>query len=124
MSFAIPFTIIDSKDFFEKIDKIVSSKKIKAIIVGVPLRTGEDINSSDSESKKFANKLSKKLSLPIFLIDERRTTKAADSLLLIAGYNRKDRNNMDDAVAAKLILESALIRIKNYRHQPLTPSII
>jgi RNase H-fold protein (predicted Holliday junction resolvase) len=34
---------------------------------------------------------------------------------MIAGFDRKTRNNIDDAVAAKLILESALLKIKNSR---------
>lgn len=78
----------------------------------MPTRLGEEISDSDNISKKFATKLSEQIDLPILLVDEKRTTRAADSLLAIAGIDRKTRNNIDDAVAAKLILETALNKIK------------
>ena len=56
----------------------------------------------------FVDKLAKKTNLPIYLQDERLTSKAADSLLRNMGFNRKQRNERDDMAAASMILETTL----------------
>lgn len=63
--------------------------------------------------KDFANKLANKLLLPIFLCDERLTSKAANNLLKMGNIKRKVRNAIDDRVAASIILEGTLKRMQN-----------
>jgi putative Holliday junction resolvase len=58
--------------------------------------------------QKFATSMEEKTDLPIFLQDERLTSRAADSFLKSFGQSRKTRNNNDDSVAASMILESTL----------------
>ena len=58
------------------------------------------------------NKLIKKTNLPVYLLDERLTSRAADSMLKNMGLNRRQRNERDDMVAASMILETALESVK------------
>lgn len=84
-----------------------------AIVVGLPL----NMNCTESEQtkivQKFTDALAKLTSLPIYLQDERLTSKTADNLLKTFGLKRKKRNEFDDPVAANLILETILLSVKN-----------
>jgi putative Holliday junction resolvase len=107
---ALPLAILlnNQKTTFNDIKTISLAKNIGGFIVGIPINMDSSHGESAIKAKNFAIKLSAYTNLPIFLQDERRTSKAADSLLMIAGFNRKQRNSMDDSIAAALILESAL----------------
>ena len=60
----------------------------------------------------FVNKLAKETNLPIYLQDERLTSRAADNMLKNMGFNRRQRNQRDDMAAASLILETVLESVK------------
>ncbi|MDX1917511.1 MAG: Holliday junction resolvase RuvX [Rickettsiaceae bacterium] len=113
-SIALPLGILanDSKKIYASIQNLISKHNIEAIIIGLPLLTDGKETSSTLTVKNFAQKILSCTNLPIFLQEERRTTLAADSLLKIAGFNRKERSTRDDTIAACLILESVLGRIE------------
>ncbi|MDX1923642.1 MAG: Holliday junction resolvase RuvX, partial [Rickettsiaceae bacterium] len=95
------------------IQKIITGKNISGIVIGLPLHQDGNESISSKKVKVFSEKLDSFFNLPLYLQEERRTTKAADSLLKIAGFNRKTRNEVDDSVAACLILDSVLQKIEN-----------
>ena len=71
--------------------------------------------TSSSQAKivtSFVNKLAKETNLPIYLQDERLTSRAADNMLKNMGFNRRQRNERDDMAAASLILETVLESVK------------
>ena len=108
---AMPHSIIFANKEQEKLNKIadfIAKHNICAIVVGFPV----NMDGTSSEQTKivinFVDKLAKKTNLPIYLQDERLTSKAADSLLRNMGFNRKQRNERDDMAAASMILETTL----------------
>lgn len=108
---ALPFQLIcddSEKKKLSQIIEIARDKNACAIVLGLPL----NMNGTKSEQtiivEKFAEKLEKRTNLPIFLQDERLTSKAADNLLKSFGIKRKIRNTNDDLTAASLILETTL----------------
>jgi putative Holliday junction resolvase len=108
---ALPLTILIGDSEKKKLQEIVAILKEKnacAIVVGLPI----NMNGTSSEQtlivEKFAGKLEKRTNLPIFLQDERLTSKAADNLLKDFGLKRKSRNNQDDLAASSMILETVL----------------
>ena len=112
---ALPLALLanNPKTIFLEIAKIAKMKQVAGFVVGAPINMDGSYGESANKAKNFATNLIKHADLPVYLQDERRTSKAADSLLRIAGFNRKDRNSMDDSIAASLILESALAGLKN-----------
>ena len=105
------FTIIDNVVYLINLFCFLAMPSycnICAIVVGLPV----NMDGTNSEQTKivvnFVNKLAKKTNLPIYLQDERLTSKAADSLLRNMGFNRKQRNERDDMAAASMILETTL----------------
>ena len=60
----------------------------------------------------FKEKLEKVLDIPIYLQDERLTTKTATDTLILGNVSRKDRKKVVDSLAATIILQSYLDRKK------------
>lgn len=108
---AMPYKIIKnrSKDFvLSELKDIISNERIGKIIVGMPyeLSNGIGNNPMMKNIKKFADFLKNNLDIEIIFEDERRTSKIADNLL------KGSKNKKRDDVAASLILQSYLDRIK------------
>ena len=99
------FTVIryeDEKKALEKIIKIIKKEKINEIVIGVSEgQIGE-------ESRRFGEKLGKKVNLPVHFQDETLTTQDAQALSIIAGIKRKKRRALEDAYSAALILRNYL----------------
>lgn len=110
-NFALPLKTINEIDEEKKIkalQQLVNDHSICAIVIGLPINLKGEITSQTEIVKTFANKLSNILNLPIYLQDERLTSRAADNMLKSIGMKRKERNTKDDLIAASLILESTL----------------
>lgn len=108
---SLPFVILtgdSEKKKLHSITNLLQEKNIGAIVIGLPVNMDGTKSEQTMLTEKFAEKLEKRTSLPIFLQDERLTSKAADNLLKNFGLKRKDRNDQDDLAAASLILETVL----------------
>lgn len=108
---ALPQGIEFCKDHLSQINlvlKKITSQNIAGIVVGLPL----NMDGSESEQSilctKFATKIAKESNLPVYLQDERLTSKAANQSLKMLGMKRRERDAQDDRVAASMILESTL----------------
>ena len=61
-------------------------------------------------SLNFKEKLEQELDIPIYLQDERLTTKTATDTLIMGNVSRKKRKKVVDSIAATIILQSYLDR--------------
>jgi putative Holliday junction resolvase len=116
-TFAMPLEIIlndknNAKIAKSRIQKIIDQYLIGAIIIGLPINMNGTFSEQTEIVQKFAQNLSVEFQLPIFLQDERMTSKEANNLLKSFGIKRKLRNQNDDMVAATIILESVLESLK------------
>ncbi len=112
---AMPINTIYQTEDKEKIKAILNLSHIYSagsLVVGLPVNMDGKISSQTTILLKFAGMLSNATSLPIYLQDERLTSRAADSLLKSLGFNRRKRNNKDDAIAASMLLETTLNSIQ------------
>lgn len=87
---------------------IVKEKEIDGIVLGFPKNMNNTIGPKGELSIEFKEKLEKLVDIPIYLQDERLTTKSATDLLITGNVNRKDRKKVVDSVAATIILQSFL----------------
>jgi putative Holliday junction resolvase len=78
------------------------------IYVGLPLNLAGEYTKSTWDALNFAKELQAKVSIEIRLVDERMSTRAAQSQLHASGRNSKVSRSLIDAAAASLILEGAL----------------
>jgi putative holliday junction resolvase len=116
-SFAMPFRQINIADVSKQIREIIvlmTTHKVCGAVIGLPI----DTNGLDTEQTKivrnFATVIASLVDVPIYLQDERFTSKAADNLLKSMGIKRKERNAQDDSVAASIILQDTINSMRKF----------
>jgi putative Holliday junction resolvase len=85
----------------------IAFRKPELVFVGLPLNLKGDRTISTSKAIEFAKRLALE-GFAVRMIDERLTTRTAQSQLRTAGKNSKQSRGIIDAVAAAAILEFAL----------------
>ena len=89
---------------------IVDELSIDSIVLGFPKNMNNTIGPKGELSLEFKEKLEKKLNIPVYLQDERLSTKSANDTLINGNVSRKDRKKVVDSVAATIILQTFLDR--------------
>lgn len=93
-----------------KLQCLIKEWRPKCLVVGLPLAIDGQELSVTQAARNFSEEL-KKFNLPVFLTDERMTTKEAKSHLFLNGGYKALQKTKIDSLAAALILEQWL-------HQP------
>ena len=101
---ASPFQVVSD---LEEIVSIISYEEIDEIVIGEPLKMQDIVRDLDKSYVEFVEQLERNVQLPIRKIDERLSSKHADSL-----PGCKKTKAARDAVAAMLILQSYLDTLK------------
>jgi putative Holliday junction resolvase len=91
---------------------LVGKFSVGGFVLGLPLNLNGTQGPRAQATRAFARNLTRLTPLPLLLWDERLTTVAAEKALLESDASRKRRSEVIDKVAATLILQSALDRIK------------
>lgn len=107
---ALPLkVIIKNKSYEEIIFNLIKQHYCHGVVIG---------NCNNSINLDFVIALQKAIQchvgIPVLIQDEQLTTHAANERLKDVGLKRKDREKIDDAIAAQLILESFLSDFKQY----------
>lgn len=92
------------------VKEIVDEEEVNAIILGYPKNMDNTIGYKAELSEKFKDMLEEKLDIPVYLQDERLTTKEATRTLIDFDVSRKKRKKVVDSVASTIILQSYLDR--------------
>lgn len=96
-----------------KIEAICRQYGVEKVVVGNPLNMNGSRGHAAAKAARLADKLQKKLGLPLVMVDERLTSVSADRALLEGDMSRKKRRNKRDKVAAAMILETYISIHKN-----------
>ena len=107
-SFALPVGCATS---LETLLLMVKHYDIQLFVVGLPFHLSGHESPMSLEARKFADLLQQKTSLPIEFIDERMSSKTAETILSEGELSRKKRKDRVDSLAATLILQTYLERI-------------
>jgi len=113
---ATPLTTIkrDKFDFLvKKINKIIDENQIKGIIVGNPLNMDGSSSKSSQSVNDFVKNLSKNITIPIALWDERLSSEGSFKITKELGTNVTDRVKKLDKNAAAFILQGAIDYLSN-----------
>ncbi len=87
-----------------KIKAIVTFENIDRIIIGLPLNMDGQPTKMTNEVQLFVDKLRNHISIPVQTVDERLTSKMADTLLQDVPKDKRKQ----DQVAAQIILQNHL----------------
>ena len=90
------------------VERLAAEYSVDEIVLGYPKNMDGSLGPRAEKAEAFAQELRGKVSLPVVLWDERRTTIDAHNILISAGKNGKKRKKIVDGVAAALILEGYL----------------
>lgn len=93
---------------FQRLAGIIQDMEVEEVVVGLPLQLDGLEGLAAQEVKRFAQTLSKTLSVPVRLADERLTSALATKLLTLSGYRGKKKKEKVDTVAAQAILQTYL----------------
>lgn len=106
-SLVLPLEVIPAgESAATQVLELARDRGVDAIYVGLPLSLNGSFTSSTTNSIDFAKRLG--ADFEVRLIDERLTTKTAQSRLREGGKNSKQSRGIVDAQAAALILEFAI----------------
>lgn len=101
----------------EEYDRLIDDVKtlvldlgVEAIVLGFPKNMNNTIGPKAELSLEFKEKLEKVLDIPVYLQDERLSTKSALDTLIKGDVSRKNRKKVVDSLAATIILQTYLDR--------------
>jgi putative Holliday junction resolvase len=115
-SFAIPKKTIDASNLdlaIRDILAVIYDNDINKIVIGLPKRSQGEAGTIETEIRSFADRLNVASDLPIFFEEEQFTSTEAESRLSDAGISVTRAGGQVDQMAAALILEQHLDRIKS-----------
>lgn len=84
------------------------------IILGLPLNLEGQEGEMGDEVKNFATKLAKESDIPLYLQDERFSTKQSAKIMSDYGLSWQKKAKVEDKIAASFILQSAIDQINYY----------
>ena len=112
---ATPYKVLTKYDystFVEEIKKIIADNDIKGVVVGNPINMDGTSSESSQSAKDMAINLSKNISEPITMWDERLSSHGAFNLANNLDINTSKKLKKLDQNAAAFILQGALDYLK------------
>ena len=98
----------ETEALVEAVRTLVATEEAIEIYVGLPINLRNAHTESTADAISMAVEISKALSIPVRLIDERLTTKLASTSMSNAGKNTREQRGGIDSASAAIILETAL----------------
>jgi putative Holliday junction resolvase len=109
LGIAHPLVTIDTEsndERFASIGKLIAEWKPTTLVVGLPTHIDGTAHELTRLARKFAQRLKGRFGLPVWLVDERLSSLAAESLLNEAGVRGRKQKPALDQVAAQAILST------------------
>lgn len=96
---------MEKGDPIERIAQLVVMRRIRTLVVGLPLRMDGSEGDSAVKVRSFAEKLRSRIpGVPMVFVDETLTTSTASEKLRQAGKNaRKQKSIIDQAAAVEIL---------------------
>ena len=113
---ATPLKTITKKKFqilLKEIQDMIKENDIKGIVIGNPLNMDGSFGKSSQSSTDFSKNLSKNITIPIVLWDERLSSEGGFKITRNLGTNVTDRAKKLDKHAATFILQGAIDYLSN-----------
>lgn len=92
---------------------LCTEHRVAGLVLGLPINLDGSEGPRAQSTRAMARNLNKLSQLPILLWDERLTTAEAERMLIAADQSRKRRAEVIDKLAATIILQNALDRMRS-----------
>ena len=113
---ATPLIVLQKSKFeilIKQINQIIKENQIKGIVIGNPINMDGTSGKSSQSASDFAKNLSKNITIPITMWDERLSTEGSFKITKDLGTNVTNRVNKLDKNAAAFILQGAIDYLSN-----------
>ena len=97
---------------FARIEAIVQEYNVEEIVLGYPKNMNNTEGERVEDTKRFKEDLERRTGIPVILVDERLTTVESERILMESGVRREHRKAYVDQIAAAIILQNYLDRIR------------
>lgn len=90
---------------YQRIRELCEQYDVEKIVLGLPLNMDDTMGDRAEKTLEFKKELERRLSVPVFLVDERLTTVEAIEIMDDAGIKVSEREKYVDMIAATIILQ-------------------
>ncbi|WP_323757836.1 Holliday junction resolvase RuvX [Roseivirga sp.] len=108
---ASPLDTVHSKDVIQYLKDYDKAENIESFVLGMPMNLNNQPTDATLGAQQFENLLKKQFpEKPVYLQDERFTSKMAMDAMIAGGMKKKDRREKGniDKISATIILQSFL----------------
>jgi putative Holliday junction resolvase len=102
------FTRETTEKLLAAVQKLIEDFDAVALVIGLPLNFDGSESAGAIEARATANYFSQNLLIPVYLQDERLTSREAEEILRERGFNQKEIKKLVDQEAASIILRDFL----------------
>ena len=113
---ATPLKVLQKSKFevlIKQINQIIKENDIKGIIIGNPINMDGSLGKSSQSASDFGKNLSKNITIPITMWDERLSSEGSFKITKELNTNASNRVNKLDKNAAAFILQGAIDYLSN-----------
>ena len=113
---ATPLKVLQKSKFevlIKQINQIIRENDIKGIIIGNPINMDGSLGKSSQSASDFGKNLSKNITIPITMWDERLSSEGSFKITKELNTNVSNRVNKLDKNAAAFILQGAIDYLSN-----------
>ena len=113
---ATPLKVLQKSKFqvlLEQINQIIKENDVKGIVVGNPINMDGTTGKSSQSAYDFAKNLSKDITIPVTMWDERLSSEGSFKITKELGTNVTNRVSKLDKNAAAFILQGAIDYLSN-----------
>lgn len=96
------------KQLLRDVADLVHRFDAQTVVIGLPLRLNGSVGDAALEVQRTARKFAQSLAVPVFLQDERLSSREAEQNLRAEGYRRESVHALVDSEAAAVILRDFL----------------
>ncbi len=120
---ARPLEVISREQLEPALRRINDEYELESAVVGLPTGLGGHEGDSADGARDLAREVEEILGITVELVDERFTSRMAESALLESGMRRRDRKATVDKIAAAIILQTYLDARRHPRNSTDDPDI-
>ena len=113
---ATPLKVLQKSKFevlIKEINQFIKENNIKGIVIGNPINMDGTSGKSSQSANDFAKNLSRNVTIPITMWDERLSSEGSFKITKELGTNVSNRVNKLDKNAAAFILQGAIDYLSN-----------
>lgn len=105
---AQPLEVVGAGEAVSRIVQLCAELGVDEVIVGLPTTESGEHGESARMAEELAEELAAATGLPVSTVDERYTSRMAETLMVDAGVRRRKRRGAVDKVAAAVLLRGYL----------------